>query len=120
MSSGACRVAPIMPHDREFAMNSCCRKAGKADTLATRRDKMSDPHHLTAKPLTAEEFAPFGDVLTAPRSEGRQNTDWEVPRFDRAKLCLSLSRRAPTTLPFSTRIMERHLQSQQIFLPLRV
>jgi ureidoglycolate lyase len=80
---------------------------------------MSEPHHLIAKPLAAADFAPYGQVFAAPR-EGRDNTDWEVPAFDHAKLCLSLSRRAPATLPFSTQIMERHPQSQQIFVPLRI
>jgi ureidoglycolate lyase len=81
---------------------------------------MSEPLHLIAKALTTEAFAPYGEVFAAPRSEGRENTDWDLPGFDRAKLCLSLSRRGPTTLPFSTQIMERHRQSQQIFIPLRV
>jgi ureidoglycolate lyase len=80
---------------------------------------MSEPHHLIAKPLTAADFAPYGEVFTAP-GEGRENTDWEIPGFHRAKFCLSLSRRAPATLPFSTQIMERHPQSQQIFIPLRI
>jgi ureidoglycolate lyase len=80
---------------------------------------MSEPHHLIAKPLTAADFAPYGEVFTAP-SEGRENTDWDIPGFDHAKFRLSLSRRGPATLPFATQIMERHPQSQQIFIPLRI
>jgi ureidoglycolate lyase len=80
---------------------------------------MSEPRHLVAKPLTAADFAPYGEVFVAP-GEGRENTDWDIPGFDRAKLRLSLSRRAPATLPFSTQIMERHSRSQQIFIPLQI
>jgi len=75
--------------------------------------------NLIAKILTPSDFAPYGEVFVAPR-EGRENTDWEIPSFDRAKFCISLSRRAPAALPFSTQIMERHRQSQQIFIPLRI
>src|SRR5229473_5359171 len=80
---------------------------------------MSEPHHLITKSLTAADFALYGEVFTAP-SEGRESTDWDIPGFNDAKFCLSLSRRAPATLPFSTQIMERHPQSQQIFIPLRI
>jgi ureidoglycolate lyase len=80
---------------------------------------MSEPHRLIATPLTAAGFAAYGEVFTAP-SEGRESTDWDVPAFNDAKFRLSLSRRAPAALPFSTQIMERHPQSQQIFIPLRI
>jgi ureidoglycolate lyase len=80
---------------------------------------MGDPHHLVAKSLTAAAFAPYGEVFSAP-SEGRQSTDWDIPGFNDAKFRLSLSRRTPAALPFSTQVMERHPQSQQIFIPLRI
>src|SRR6266478_5714558 len=80
---------------------------------------MSAPYHLIAKTLTASDFAPHGEVFMAP-GEGREHTDWDIPGFNHAKLCLSLSRRAPVTFPFSTQVMECHRQSQQIFIPLRI
>src|SRR5271154_2437894 len=81
---------------------------------------MTEPLHLTAKTLTAEAFMPYGEVFDAPATVGSKSMDWPVPAFDHAKFCLSISRRAPASLPFTTKIMERHLQSQQVFFPLRI
>jgi ureidoglycolate lyase len=81
---------------------------------------MNESLHLTAMPLTAAAFAPYGEVFGAPDAIGSKSADWPVPGFDHAKFCLSISRRAPAKLPFTTQIMERHLQSQQIFFPLRI
>jgi ureidoglycolate lyase len=81
---------------------------------------MNEPLHLTAQTLTADAFAPYGEVFDAPASVGSKSMDWPVPGFDHAKFCLSISRRAPASLPFTTQIMERHLRSQQIFFPLRI
>ena len=81
---------------------------------------MSQPLHLSARPLAAEAFAPYGEVFDAPGSAGTKTASWPVPGFDQAKFCLNISRRAPASLPFTTQIMERHLQSQQIFFPLRI
>ena len=81
---------------------------------------MTEPLHLSATKLSAEAFAPYGEVFGAPSTIGSKSADWPVPGFDCAKFCLSISRRAPASLPFTTQIMERHLQSQQIFFPLRI
>ena len=81
---------------------------------------MDEPYHIAAMPLTAQEFAPYGDVFGVPASETRENADCAIPPIEDAKLCLSLSRRAPATLPFATQIMERHSRSPQIFIPLKV
>jgi ureidoglycolate lyase len=81
---------------------------------------MTEPLHLTAEKLTPAAFAPYGEVFGAPGEVGTETASWPVPGFDRAKFCLSISRRAPAALPFTTQIMERHLQSQQIFFPLRI
>jgi ureidoglycolate lyase len=81
---------------------------------------MNEPLHLTAKTLTSEAFAPYGEVFGAPATLGWTAAEWPMPGFDHAKFCLSISRRAPASLPFTTQIMERHLQSQQIFFPLRI
>jgi ureidoglycolate lyase len=81
---------------------------------------MTEPLKLTAQPLTPEAFAPYGEVFDAPESAGTRTASWPLPAIDQAKFCLNISRRAPAALPFTTKIMERHLQSQQIFFPLRI
>lgn len=75
--------------------------------------------HLVAAPLTAEAFAPFGDVLAAPAAPGRDYFERAL-RNDRpgAWPSLSLSARAPHEGPVVVRAMERHAFSSQSFVPL--
>lgn len=71
-------------------------------------------------PLTAEAFAPFGDVLSAPGEPGRRYFDDALESARAAaKPSLSIVNRFPiATLPLQVRALERHPFSSQTFLPL--
>jgi ureidoglycolate lyase len=74
---------------------------------------------LTAQPLTAEAFAPFGEVLSAPDAPGRDYIDAALAnRRAHAKPSLSFTFKAPTALPLASTTMERHLHSSQSFVPM--
>jgi ureidoglycolate lyase len=74
---------------------------------------------LVTEPLTAEAFAPFGEVLEAPATPGRTYIDAALAnRRDHAKPSLSFSTREPTPLPLRSTTMERHLHSSQSFIPM--
>lgn len=83
---------------------------------------------LKAEPLTAERFAPFGDVIETSRS---QSVTMNLARFERFdNLCtvdladggpvaVSIARcRTPTTLPLRLEMVERHPLGSQAFVPL--
>lgn len=74
---------------------------------------------LTAQPLTAEAFAPFGEVLRAPDAPGRAYVDAALAnRRAHAKPSLSFTFKEPTVLPLASTTMERHLHSSQSFVPM--
>lgn len=74
---------------------------------------------LTAEPLTAEAFAPFGEVLAAPEAPGRTYTDRLLAnRRAHAKPSLSFTFKEPASLPLASTTMERHLHSSQSFVPM--
>lgn len=74
---------------------------------------------LTLEPLTAEGFAPYGDVLAAPAEPGRLYVDGAYRSLrPHARPSLSFSRKAPTALPITSRLMERHEFSSQSFIPM--
>jgi ureidoglycolate lyase len=76
---------------------------------------------LTATPLTAAAFAPYGDVLAAPSDPGRLYFQQALGNGrPSAALSLSLSRLTPTELPLRSALLERHAFSSQTFLPLSV
>ena len=76
---------------------------------------------LIAQPLTAEAFAPFGQVIVAPEKPGRAFLGSLIEnRRDAAALDFSLSHTAASALPFEARLMERHPVSSQAFLALDV
>ena len=90
----------------------------------------TDPRHwLTAEPLDARAFSPFGDVIDIGQA-GRQRTINEgfAERFDDlARLdtgrqggqpVLSFFRARPRPLPLQVRLVERHLLGSQAFVPL--
>lgn len=74
---------------------------------------------IPAEPITAEAFAPFGEVLRAPQSPGRDYFDAALGNArPAARASLSLCRVAPTDLPLEVMRMERHRFSSQSFIPM--
>ena len=83
---------------------------------------------LTASALSADAFAPFGQVLSAA-SAARQftinggNTERfhdlaELSADADGRLIVSLFRGQPRALPFAVSMLERHPLGSQAFLPL--
>lgn len=83
---------------------------------------------LTIQPLTAEEFAPFGDVIEARESSAFWVNEGQAQRFhDLAKIdvaagdghpLISLFRSAPSAFPLTLLKVERHPLGSQAFIPL--
>lgn len=84
---------------------------------------MSD---ITAQPLTAAAFAPFGDVLEATGDFRLINEGLCQRHHDRAMLDFGEDGRAgisifnaePRALPYVFNLVERHPEGSQAFLPL--
>jgi len=72
---------------------------------------------LAALPLTAERFAPFGELIQLNGSPSRFDKVLDNGR-PQARPNLDVSLRAAHTLPLRAERMERHLFSSQSFLPL--
>jgi len=75
---------------------------------------------IALRPLTAEAFSPYGDVLTTPAEAGRSYFEQGLGN-GRAAARPSLSminRTAFATLPVEAKLMERHEFSSQTFVPL--
>jgi ureidoglycolate lyase len=69
--------------------------------------------------LTAEHFAPFGDVIAVPTVNGRHDAGAALSSARaQARPVLTLSQRDPVALPLLVRQMERHRFSSQSFIPL--
>lgn len=81
---------------------------------------------VAAIPLTAEAFAPFGDVLEATGAPDKIINQGLCGRFhDRAALDfadgragVSLFKAEPRSLPYKLEMMERHPDGSQAFLPM--
>ena len=81
---------------------------------------------LTAAPLTAEAFAPFGDVLEATGDFRLLNQGLCRRHHDRARLDfgpegragISIFRAEPRALPYRFDLIERHPEGSQAFLPM--
>ena len=85
---------------------------------------------LTPLPLTAERFAPFGDVIGVSQDTREPMNEARFERFnDLAQLnidthadghtAISIARcRMPTKLPHSFDLIERHPLGSQAFIPL--
>jgi ureidoglycolate lyase len=83
---------------------------------------------LKAAPLTAERFAPYGEVIEASRDTSDAMNAARFERFD--DLCtvdlindghvsVSIARcRTPTSLPLRLDMVERHPLGSQAFIPL--
>jgi ureidoglycolate lyase len=78
--------------------------------------------------LTAEAFAPFGDVIEIPDRQPRWINDGTCERFDDVAQpdvlgagghpMISIFRAAARQLPFQVKVLERHPLSSQAFIPL--
>lgn len=84
-------------------------------------------NRVTAKPLTARAFAPFGDVLEIAGAPDRIINAGLCGRYhDRARLDfgpggragLSLFDAAPRSLPYRLDLVERHPDGSQAFIPM--
>ncbi|UXU75098.1 MULTISPECIES: ureidoglycolate lyase [unclassified Paracoccus (in: a-proteobacteria)] len=81
---------------------------------------------IQIRPLTAEEFAPFGEVLT-PRSApskminaGRCERHHALATVERGggEAIISIFRSEPVSLPYDCTLLERHPLGSQAFMPL--
>ncbi len=84
---------------------------------------------LPVLPLTAEAFAPFGQVIAADAAtqryainEGTAERFHDLARIDTTRAggrpVLSLFRATPRPLPLQVKLMERHQLGSQAFMPL--
>ena len=82
---------------------------------------------LDLKPLTAEAFAPFGDVIETRGTPRKINNGHALRFHDLAQLdvdaqggraIVSIFRSTPPTYPFAIRAMEHHPLGSQAFIPM--
>lgn len=74
---------------------------------------------MRIEPLTAEGFAPFGEVLAVPDAPGRAVFERALlSTRPEARPSLSLSLKEPAGGPLAVQVMERHAFSSQSFVPL--
>lgn len=83
---------------------------------------------VRAIPITAEAFAPFGDLVSAGIGTGAPANQGTAVRFDwaarltstrpGARPNLAVFRSAPRTLPLEIALLEAHPYTSQTFLPL--
>jgi ureidoglycolate lyase len=82
---------------------------------------------LNPEPLTAEAFAPFGDVIEAlgearPINYGATKRFHDLADIDCAaaegRVIVNIFRSLPPQFPFEIKVMERHPLSSQAFVPL--
>jgi len=84
---------------------------------------------IRTEPLTAEAFAPFGDVIEAKGAPDRIINQGKCGRYhDRARLDFGPDGRAgislfdaePRALPYTLEMLERHPEGSQAFIPLNL
>ncbi len=83
-------------------------------------------NRITAQPLTAEAFAPFGDVMDASGAPDKLINQGKCGRFhDKAQLDfsdgaagISIFQGEVETLPLSLQMVERHPDGSQAFVPM--
>lgn len=81
---------------------------------------------ILAQPLTAEKFAPFGDVLQAAGSPDKIINQGLCERFhdcadmdfDDGRAGISIFRGEPRAIPLMLDLVERHPQGSQAFVPM--
>jgi len=76
---------------------------------------------VTAQPLTAEGFAPFGEIFPVGKGGSPGTRDSLVGRMENrrnnAQLNACMSYYAPSPVPFTLKALEIHRYSSQIFVP---
>jgi ureidoglycolate lyase len=85
-------------------------------------------HTLTARPLTREAFAPFGDVLdfdwpnSFPINDGKCERYHDLAKVEAegpaGRVMISLFRGTPYAFPLTLTMVERHPFGSQAFMPL--
>ncbi|MBY5933180.1 ureidoglycolate lyase [Tateyamaria omphalii] len=83
-------------------------------------------YEIKAQPLTAEAFAPFGDVLDCAGDPDKIINTGKCGRYhDRAQLDfsdgragISLFNAEPRSLPYTLDLLERHPDGSQCFVPM--
>ncbi|OWU85742.1 Ureidoglycolate hydrolase [Oceanicola sp. 22II-s10i] len=82
---------------------------------------------ITARPLTAAAFAPFGDVLEVSGAPDKViNQGWCDRFHDRARMDfgpggragISIFKSRPRVLPYTCDLLERHPEGSQAFIPM--
>ena len=82
---------------------------------------------ITARPLTAQDFAPYGDVLEAEGQADKMINQGFCGRWhDRAQLDfgdggragISIFKAEPRALPYQLDLLERHPDGSQAFIPM--
>ena len=83
---------------------------------------------ITAQPLTADAFAPFGDVIESEGQHSFHINDGNAQRFhdvtkaestgDANHIGISLVDVNPYKMPLSITLMEKHPKGSQAFMPL--
>ena len=86
-------------------------------------------HKLNAKPLSAENFAPYGNVIEVTNAtnyftinDGFTKRYHDLASIDtlknKGKTLVNIFRSTPLPLPIAIKMMERHPLSSQAFMPL--
>lgn len=80
------------------------------------------PLRIVARQLTAEAFAPFGEVIAlGPGQPGSDAYAADMVNLrPEARLNVSISRSSPVGLPLKVKAMEIHPHSAQAFLPIEI
>lgn len=82
---------------------------------------------ITAMPITATAFAPFGEILTPTHdttvrmiNEGRCERHHAIATVERGggEAIISIFRSLPVSLPYDCTLLERHPLGSQAFVPL--
>ncbi|WP_088343378.1 MULTISPECIES: ureidoglycolate lyase [Rhodomicrobium] len=73
---------------------------------------------ILAEPISAEAFAPFGELLVPPAAPGRDYFDASLSNArPGARPSVSLAVAEPVAVPLDAVVMERHQFSSQSFVP---
>lgn len=98
-------------------------------TTAVLNTKVANPQRITPKPLTRDNFAPFGDVIEVSDqthhfsiNQGYTERYHDLATLDVAedggRPLINIFRATPLAQPVAIRMMERHPLSSQAFIPL--